>query len=172
MQPRFVPIVPLLVVASVVAGADAVSAGGGRCGEEGPVTPVAATEVAMAQSCFAPGVVAIAVGDTVRIVNDDPVRHNVYGPGWFHGDVPPGETASRTFDEAGTYTFACTLHPGMTGAVVVTDAVPIAATAPAEADRDGTSAGLVAGIGGAVLAGAAGWALGRVTGRRRASGIG
>lgn len=126
-----------LAAAALLVGTNQAAAGGGGCDDPVAAVPVVATEVAMRHFCFEPGVVSVAPGETVEIVNDDPMLHNVYGPGWFHGDVAPGESVSRAFDDPGTYTFACTLHPGMTGAVVVSDAEPIAATSPADSEEAG-----------------------------------
>ncbi len=78
---------------------------------------------------------------------------------------------SRTFDEEGTYTFAFTLHPGLTGAVVVGDAEPASAMSPlSNGGADASASGaLVEGIGLGLLAGlGAGWTLRRsLTARRR-----
>lgn len=153
-----------LAAAALLFGTDRAAAGGGGCGDSAPVVPVAANKVAMTQFCFEPGVVTIAPGETMEIVNDDPMLHNIYGPGWFHGDLRPGEVMSRTFDQAGTYTFACTLHPGMTGAVVVSDIEPISATSPVSNNVSGTPVALLVGIGLALLIGlGTGWTVGWVT---------
>ena len=121
----------------------------------------------MAGFCFDPGVVTIAAGETVEIRNDDHVVHNVYGQGWMGGDVAPGGSLSRTFREAGTYAFACTLHPGMTGAVVVGDVQPIAATGPAPEGSEGSGSVLLVGVGLALVAGlGTGWLFGLVTRHR------
>ena len=47
-------------------------------------------------------------------------------------DVEPGATATVTFDEPGTYTYATHLHPHMTATIAVTDH-----EAPGERDRGG-----------------------------------
>lgn len=167
-----------LAAASLLVGSDHAAAGGGGCADEPPVVPVASTLVAMSEGCFRPGVVSIAPGETLRIHNKDAMLHNVYGPGWFHGDLPPGDMMSRTFDEVGTYTFGCTLHPGMTGAVVVGDVEPIAAMSPvgkaaladqgAPVDDDtGSPLALLAAVGLALVIGlGSGATLGLATGRR------
>lgn len=165
-----------LIAAALLVSTGA-AAGGGGCGDSAPLVPVAATTVVMRHSCFQPGVVTVEPGDALEIVNDDPMLHNVYGPGWYHGDLRPGEVMSRTFDEEGTYTFACTLHPGMTGAVVVSDTEPATAMSPLGNGGAGASGALVRGIGLGLLVGlGAGWALRQVTRRsddhdHRASGL-
>jgi hypothetical protein len=56
----------------------------------------------------------------VTFVNRDPFAHNVsaYGWGWYD-DLGEGQAFRATFREPGIYPFACTIHPGMTGAIVV-----------------------------------------------------
>lgn len=154
-----------LIAAALLVSTDH-EAGGRGCSDSAPIVPVAATTVVMRHSCFQPGVVTVEPGDTLEIVNDDPMLHNIYGPGWYHGDLRPGEVMSRTFHEEGTYTFACTLHPGMTGAVMVSDTEPASAMSPLSDGGAGASGALAGGIGLGLLVGlGAGWAIRRVTHR-------
>jgi plastocyanin len=72
---------------------------------------------------FSPGQVDISVGGQVTWnFNDAPTEHNVN----FSGSASAnniGNTATgsvtRTFNPAGTFSYACSLHAGMTGTVVV-----------------------------------------------------
>ena len=52
---------------------------------------------------------------TVTMHNID---HTVTGFG-IDLTVPPGQTISHTFDQLGTFDYRCTIHPGMTGTVIV-----------------------------------------------------
>jgi hypothetical protein len=116
----------------------------------------------MTDACLRPGTVRVAVGDTVTVRNDDSYLHNLYGAdGWFHGDLAPGASATHTFGAAGTYSYACTLHPGMVGAVVVGDAELVSSTQPVAGDERGGPT-----VGAAVLGGAAAAAAGFAGGRR------
>lgn len=70
---------------------------------------------------YAPETVNIVVGDTVRWTNNDFVAHNVAaGNGYFSGNFSSGSRA-HTFTTPGTFDYFCTLHPSMTGTVVVAD---------------------------------------------------
>jgi hypothetical protein len=115
--------------------------------------------------------VRVEPGTTVTVTNDDAMVHNLFGAGgWLHGDLGRGESTSHTFREPGTFAYACTLHPGMVGAVVVEDPQLISASSSPLAD-DGEGAGArttVAVLGGIALLGA-GVATGRAVGRRRPS---
>ena len=69
---------------------------------------------------FSPSIAAVTKGGTVTWTNNDSVTHNLTSPGNFDsGDLAPGQTFSHTFDEAGTFDYHCTIHPSMTGKVIV-----------------------------------------------------
>jgi putative oxidoreductase len=67
---------------------------------------------------FEPGTVSVEVGDTVTWVWEGDAQHNVVGDG-FESDDQSSGSFRHAFDEQGTYQYACTLHPGMQGDVVV-----------------------------------------------------
>jgi plastocyanin len=94
-------------------------AGGGGCHEE--ATEATASMVELRNLCFTPTVTHVDAGQEVAFVNRDGYRHNVVGlGGWGDiGGLGQGEARRFTFTEAGIYPYACTLHPGMVGAVVV-----------------------------------------------------
>ena len=69
---------------------------------------------------FEPGTISVGVGDTVTWVWEGDARHNVVGEGFESEDQSSG-SFRHAFDEPGTYQYACTLHPGMQGDVVVED---------------------------------------------------
>ena len=61
-----------------------------------------------------------AAGRAVTFVNRDPITHNVGGNLWGNlDDMNRGDAFTATFDAEGVYPFACSYHPGMTGAIVV-----------------------------------------------------
>lgn len=160
---------PLLVGLAGLAvlgfGAGDAVAGGGGCHDPGP-TEGATEVVELQEGCMRPGTNRVEPGTRVTFVNRDQMLHNLYGTGWFHGDLAPGDEATRVFDEPGTFAYACTLHPGMVGAVVVEDPELIASSTGPGGDGDGGLA-LVATLGGVALLGA-GFAGGRRIARRPA----
>ena len=96
---------------------------------------------------FEPTVVRVPVGTTVRFLNTAPNDHAVAGRGqtWVSDDVlRPGAEFSERFDKAGIYPYACPLHVGMVGAVIVGEPVA-AAGAGSEAPAAPVAAGDVAG---------------------------
>jgi plastocyanin len=97
--------------------AGSVAAGGG-C-HRGP-TQGEGTSIEMAKLCFTPSILQVDPGAEVTFTNLDPMGHNVTASGWGQFDAMlKGEAFSATFAEPGVYPFACSYHPGMTGAVVV-----------------------------------------------------
>jgi plastocyanin len=78
--------------------------------------------VELVDMCFTPSTLQVQPGNTVTFVNKDPLVHNVGGSLWGHyDDLNPGDSFTATFDDEGIYPFACSYHPGMTGAIVVGD---------------------------------------------------
>jgi len=92
-----------------------------------PVTPAAAGEAApmevtveIQDFTFMSQDVRVAVGGTVTWVNQDSQQHTATGEGTFDtGAIPPGESVTVTFDEAGAFPYVCSFHPFMTGTVTV-----------------------------------------------------
>ena len=114
--------VTLLVgsVASVVVPAAPAVAGGG-C--HTPPTEGTGTTVELAKLCMSPTVLRAEEGATVTFVNRDAMEHNVASNGFYTDFAKAGDTWQYRFTESGTYAYACTLHPGMTGAIVVGDGI-------------------------------------------------
>jgi plastocyanin len=77
--------------------------------------------VEIKQFTYAPGAVEIRTGSTVTWVNGDEELHTVTSSGGLFAS--PGlehdETFSQRFNAPGTYRYFCSLHPNMTGAIVV-----------------------------------------------------
>jgi plastocyanin len=101
---------------STPTSAAAPAATGGATG-----APSGSAQVAMQGSAFSPQTVTIPVGGTVTWTNKDSMNHTVTADGgaFQSGDLGNGATFSFTFDTAGTYAYHCTIHPSMTGTVVV-----------------------------------------------------
>jgi len=69
---------------------------------------------------FDPASIRVKVGSTVRWVNQDSVPHRILFTDGADSTVLAGSQSwSRKFDVAGTYDYACTIHPAMKGTVIV-----------------------------------------------------
>jgi plastocyanin len=78
-------------------------------------------EVKIDNLSFAPQTLTVAVGTTVTWTNRDDIPHTaVSTEGVFKSKVmDTDEKFSYRFTKAGTYPYYCTIHPKMTGQVVV-----------------------------------------------------
>jgi len=81
----------------------------------------AANVVTIDNFTFGPKELTVAVGTTVTWTNHDDIPHNVVSPEQkFKSPVlDTDEMFSHKFDAAGTYKYYCSIHPRMTGQVVV-----------------------------------------------------
>jgi plastocyanin len=79
-------------------------------------------EVVLEKLRFSPQILSVPVGTTVTWINRDSVPKIVVSAEQ-PLEVPPilraGQTFSRTFATAGTYSYFCSVHPGVTGKIVV-----------------------------------------------------
>lgn len=81
----------------------------------------ATAEVKIDNFSFGPATLKLAVGTTVTWINHDDIPHTVVSTdNVFKSKVlDTDEKFSYTFAKAGTYPYFCSLHPKMTGTVVV-----------------------------------------------------
>jgi plastocyanin len=98
--------VAMLAVAAAFPGASAQAAG---------------PEVDIDQFTFTPQHVTVKTGTTVTWINDDDVPHTVASSTKFFKSkaLDTKDKFSFTFTTPGTYEYFCSLHPHMTGAIVV-----------------------------------------------------
>ena len=104
---------PVIIAMLLLAGAPSVTAND---------QPAAANaEVKIDNFSFWPQTVTVPVGATVTWTNHDDIPHTVVSTdGVFKSKVrDTDEKFSYTFAKAGTYPYYCTIHPKMTGKVVV-----------------------------------------------------
>jgi plastocyanin len=118
---------------SVFVAAAAMVAGGWAVGERGvaaearakptaaPASAPATMEVKIDNFSFGPTMITVAVGTTVTWTNRDDIPHTVVSTdGVFKSKVmDTDEKFSFTFNKAGTFAYFCSIHPKMTGTVVV-----------------------------------------------------
>ncbi len=73
--------------------------------------------VSQRHRAFNPDHLDIARGTVVHVNNDDNVTHHVYIDSprmkFDSGEQPIGDTVDLHFDEAGTFTVRCAIHPTM-----------------------------------------------------------
>ena len=81
----------------------------------------ASADVKIDNFSFGPQTITVGVGTTVTWTNRDDIPHTVVSTdGVFKSKVrDTDEKFSYTFTKAGTYPYFCSVHPKMTGTVVV-----------------------------------------------------
>jgi plastocyanin len=79
------------------------------------------TEVKIDNFSFGPAALTVPVGTTVTWTNRDDIPHTVVSTdGVFKSKVlDTDEKFTYTFSKAGTYPYFCSIHPKMTGKVIV-----------------------------------------------------
>ncbi len=84
-------------------------------------TASAETAVKIDNFSFSPNTVTVPVGSTVRWTNHDDVPHNVVNDDKSikSKTLDTDENFSYTFTKPGTYSYFCSIHPRMTGKIVV-----------------------------------------------------
>jgi plastocyanin len=92
----------------------AATSSGGTAAKSGTVT------IDMQNIAFNPKTVTVKVGQTVKWVNKDDVPHDVTGGPLKSSTFNKGGSYAYTPKKAGTISYVCTIHPGMTGTLTVT----------------------------------------------------
>ncbi len=82
------------------------------------------SEVTIALSRFDPKQITVDAGGVVRFVNTDPFAHTVTATDestveFDSGDMGEDDVFEVAFDEPGTFSFFCEIHPTMRGEIVV-----------------------------------------------------
>ncbi len=111
----------------------------------------AETQIKVAPCAFAPTVAHVAVGSTVTFFNGPDFTHLATGANGEWGsrdtELRPGQTVAYRFDLPGIYPYACALHRGMSGAIVVGDvAAPAAAGSASTSSATGSPPSAGAGL--------------------------
>ena len=78
-------------------------------------------EVKIDNFSFGPVLLTVALGTTVTWTNRDDIPHTIIADDktFKSKALDTDETFSYTFDKPGTYAYFCSIHPHMTGKVVV-----------------------------------------------------
>jgi len=88
-------------------------------------SPSATNTVTIQNFAFSPSNITVKKGTTVTWTNQDSIAHTVTesdgstGPN--SGNLENGESYSFIYNQTGTFTYHCAIHPDMVGTVKVTD---------------------------------------------------
>src|SRR6516225_9983162 len=93
---------------------------------QGTFPPTSAATIDQRSMKFAPAVLPVVVGTTVKFLNSDPTQHNVFTPDYEKynlGTWPQGQTKDHLFAKCAkppcAYVQLCRIHPEMEAYVVV-----------------------------------------------------
>ena len=91
------------------------------CGPLAAADPADPTKILVRDFMFSPTPLTIKAGSTVTWTNMDDEPHTaVSDTGLFKsGGMDTNDSFSFKFDKPGTYHYTCTIHPRMTGTIVV-----------------------------------------------------
>jgi plastocyanin len=101
---------------------------GSACGSSSPAAPTVAADVTItmvgdkANQSFSPNPTSMKVGQSVAWMNSDTIAHDATQDAarFQTGTLNAGATSAPiTMSTAGTFTYHCTIHPGMVGTLVV-----------------------------------------------------
>ena len=120
------PLIAALALPVALLVAPAVALAGDPCYHDFamPARSVSTSPAVKALDCaFAPTVTYVPVGTTVTFSNGSDWTHLITGANQEWGsrdtEVAANGSVAYTFDKAGVFPYACALHRGMTGAIVV-----------------------------------------------------
>ena len=113
MKLKSILIAAVLVIAQLVVHAQSPAAT--QAGSSAPV------EVKIDNFSFSPATITVKPGTTVHWTNRDDIPHTVVEDNqkFQSKTLDTDETYSYTFTKPGTYGYFCSIHPKMTGKVVV-----------------------------------------------------
>ena len=118
-----IALVMILALGLVACGAKQPAASTTEPGAQPTSAPAGtAAEVKISNFAFDPSSLTVKVGTTVTWTNQDSAPHTITSDAgdWDSGQLSNGQSFSHTFDQAGTFAYHCSVHPSMTGTIVVT----------------------------------------------------
>jgi len=131
MKMKFLVLFAAISIIAVAAGCASTATSTGTGSTTGTVAATAAVTVSadttavsgnvvlIENFAFNPEVLTIKVGDTVEWKNNDSVAHNIVFDAFKSDTIKNGESYKHQFDTAGTYAYACGIHPSMKGTIEV-----------------------------------------------------
>ncbi|MFI5186792.1 MAG: cupredoxin family copper-binding protein [Chitinophagales bacterium] len=84
-------------------------------------SPAAPNSVSIVNMAFAPASINVTPGTTITWSNKDNMTHTVTAndDSFDSGGIGTGGSFTKTFSAAGTYLYHCSIHPSMTGTIIV-----------------------------------------------------
>lgn len=118
MRLLFALVLTAMLTAACGTGGGAATSSGST--EDGAATAAGGSEVEVTDFAFDPETATAAVDEEVTwTLADDSSAHTVKFDDEESEELAAGDTYSRSFSEAGEYSYVCGIHPQMTGTVTI-----------------------------------------------------
>lgn len=118
--------------------AEATLLAAGRRNRAASASATPAASVSIQDYFFSPKTVTIDVGETVKWTNAKTSEdHTATGDSFDSGVLKAGKSYTHKFSKAGSFDYVCTIHPNMTGKVVVKSASASGGSGAGESSSDG-----------------------------------
>jgi YVTN family beta-propeller protein len=79
-------------------------------------------QISISGFAFSPPILEVSPGETVTWINDDGAPHRIALKDGTASDIlMPAKSYSSKFEQVGNYDYFCSIHPYMTGKIVVTE---------------------------------------------------
>ncbi len=109
------------LMAGVLAGCSKSGSSYGMSPSPPPPPAPSPNVVTISGYAFSPATLTVSKGATVTWQNNDPVTHTATANSgaWNTGNISSGGSGTVTFSSSGTFAYHCSIHPMMTGTIVV-----------------------------------------------------
>jgi len=87
--------------------------------QETTPAPQTANEVLIENFSFSPSVLTVKAGTKVTWINQDSFIHTIKSGSFNSSDLKQGDKFEFTFNDKGSFDYACGVHPSMTGKIIV-----------------------------------------------------
>lgn len=84
-----------------------------------PQTVVDKNTITIQNFAFNPGTLTVKQGTKVTWTNQDSATHKIKSDTFNSGDLNQGDKFEFTFKNKGSFDYSCSIHPSMTGKIVV-----------------------------------------------------
>jgi plastocyanin len=84
-----------------------------------PQTAAQADTITIQNFTFNPGTLTVKQGTKVTWTNQDSAPHKIKSATFNSGELKQGDTFDFTFNDKGSFDYSCSIHPSMTGKIVV-----------------------------------------------------
>jgi plastocyanin len=118
---KIIAVTMILVIALIFSGCSLVSQTQNNVGNITPTvgSSVASNSIEIKGFAFNPASLTVKKGTTVTWTNSDSASHQIKSASFNSTTLATGQSFSFTFVDAGAFDYSCSIHPSMTGKIIV-----------------------------------------------------